>query len=299
MKYVLAVDVGATKIHGGILDESLKIIHEKTIASRESILGLADPGLQRTKSVIAELTSLAAKSNINISSACIGFPEYVSNDGQILSKDTIDWQNQPRSELLELTGIDWIVESDIRCAAMGELYLIGDKSKSNFLYVLVSSGISHTMVINGRAWPGANGRAIGFGVTQIEHGGQFKSLESVASGLGIAREYERLSGISVRGAVEVFQKFDSDSTSRIVIKQAAESLSRGLINLVEVLDPSKIIIGGGLWLGSQNYRELVGDLLPRTINEIISMASLSNSGLIGAGVIAQNSLKTSGNLEKK
>jgi predicted NBD/HSP70 family sugar kinase len=71
------------------------------------------------------------------------------------------------------------------------------------------------------------------------------------------------------------------------------------MNLAEVLDPSKIVIGGGLWLGSQNYRELVGDLLPRTINDIIGMASLSNSGLIGAGVIAQNSLKTSGNLEKK
>jgi glucokinase len=291
VKYFIAVDVGATKIHGGILDENLKIIHEKTIASRESLLGLADKGLQRTKNIIVELMSLAAKSNINISSACVGFPEYVSNDGQIISKDTIDWQSQPRSELLELTGLNWVVESDVRCAAMGELHLIENKSKTNFLYVLVSSGISHTMIINGRAWTGANGRAIGFGVTQIEHGGQFKSLESVASGLGIAREYERLSGVSVRGAIEVFQQFNSDSTSRIVIKQAAEILSRGLINLVEVLDPSKIIIGGGLWLGSQNYRELVGDLLPRTIKDIISMASLSNSGLIGAGVMAQNSLK--------
>lgn len=291
VKYVLAVDVGATKIHGGILDENLKIIHEEKIASRESLLGLADKGLQRTKNIIVELMSLAAKSNINISSACVGFPEYVSNDGQIISKDTIDWQSQPRSELLELTGLNWVVESDVRCAAMGELHLIENKSKTNFLYVLVSSGISHTMIINGRAWTGANGRAIGFGVTQIEHGGQFKSLESVASGLGIAREYERLSGVSVRGAIEVFQQFNSDSTSRIVIKQAAEILSRGLINLVEVLDPSKIIIGGGLWLGSQNYRELVGDLLPRTIKDIISMASLSNSGLIGAGVMAQNSLK--------
>jgi len=36
---------------------------------------------------------------------------------------------------------------------------------------------------------------------------------------------------------------------------------------------------------------LVSELLPRTISDIISMASLSNSGLIGAGVIAQNSLK--------
>ena len=57
MKYVLAVDVGATKIHGGILDENLKIIHEEKIASRESLLGLADQGLRRTKNTIANLTS--------------------------------------------------------------------------------------------------------------------------------------------------------------------------------------------------------------------------------------------------
>ena len=135
MKYVLAVDVGATKIHGGILDENLKIIHEKTIASRESLLGLADKGLQRTKNIIVELMSLAAKSNINISSACIGFPEYVSNDGQILSKDTIDWQSQPRSELLEFTGLNWVVESDVRCAAMGELHLIENKSKNGKAFI--------------------------------------------------------------------------------------------------------------------------------------------------------------------
>jgi len=290
MKYFMAVDVGATKIHGGILDENLKIIHEETMASRESLLGLADQGLRRTKQIVVNLMSLAAKSNIKISSACIGFPEYVSNDGQIMSRDTIDWQSQPKGDLIELTELDWIVESDVRCAAMGELSLIENMSQSNFLYVLVSSGISHTLVINGRPWTGANGRAIGFGVTQIEHHGEFRSLESVASGLGIAREYERLSGVSVRGAIEVFQNFDSDLTSKIVIVNAAEAFSRGLLNLVEVIDPSRVIIGGGLWLGSKKYRELVSELLPKAINDIMSVASLQNSGLIGAGVIARDSL---------
>ena len=290
MKYFIAVDVGATKIHGGVLDENLKVIYEETIASRDSLLGLADQGLRRTKEIVVNLTTFAAKSNIYIASACIGFPEYVSNDGQIMSRDTIDWQGQPRSELLELTGVNWIVESDVRCAAMGELSLIENKSQSNFLYVLVSSGISHTLLIDGRTWTGANGRAIGFGVTQIEHYGQVNSLESVASGLGIAREYERLSGASVRGAIEVFENFNSDPTSRIVIDNAAKTFSRGLINLVEIIDPSRVIIGGGLWLGSQKYRELVSELLPKTINEIMSVASLSNSGLIGAGVIARDSL---------
>ena len=290
MNYFIAVDVGATKIHGGILDENLNIIHEETMASRESLLGLADQGLRRTKQIVVNLMSLAAKSNIKISSACIGFPEYVSNDGQIMSRDTIDWQSQPKGDLLELTELDWIVESDVRCAAMGELSLIENMSQSNFLYVLVSSGISHTLVINGRPWTGANGRAIGFGVTQIEHHGEFRSLESVASGLGIAREYERLSGVSVRGAIEVFQNLDSDITSKIVIENAAEAFSRGLLNLVEVTDPSRVIIGGGLWLGSQKYRELVSELLPKAINDIMSVASLQNSGLIGAGVIARDSL---------
>jgi len=293
VKYLLAVDVGATKIHGAILDENLKIIREERMASQESLFGLADVGLQRTKKIVGGLITWAAKSSINISSACIGFPEYVSNDGQLMSRDTIDWRTQPRTDLLELTGFNWVVESDVRCAAMGELSLIDQKSQANFLYILVSSGISHTMINNGLVWAGANGRAIGFGVTQIEHCGQFKALESVASGLGIAREYQRLSGVSVRGAIEVFQTFNSDPISRNVIRQAAEYLSRGLINLVEVLDPSRIIIGGGLWLGSQNYRELVTDLLPKTINDVLSSASLSNSGLIGAGAIARNSSKIS------
>ncbi|MDA2962678.1 MAG: ROK family protein [Actinomycetota bacterium] len=290
MKYLLGIDLGATKILGGILDEELGIIHQETLPSRDSLMGLADLGLVQTKRVISKLLVTAAKFNLKISAAGIGFPEYVSVEGQLMSKDGVGWQIQPKIELPKLTGFSWVIESDVRCAALGEATLGDGKAQSDFLYVLVSSGISHTLVVNGRTWPGASGRAIGFGVTEIEHDGKFKTLESVASGLGIAREYQHKSGVMVSGAIEVFEKFGTDPIATAVIEQAAECLYRGLKNLVEVLDPEKIIIGGGLWLGSPKYRELVANRLPKPVSALLNLASLPNAGLIGAAAVARNSL---------
>lgn len=291
VKYLLAVDLGATKILAGILDENLNVIKDVTAPSRTSITGLADPGLATTKEVIADLIDYAADAGITISAGGIGFPEYVSHN-RLLSKDCVSWEIQPELELPDLTGFPWQVESDVRCAALGEAMLGAGIGSSDFVYLTISTGISHSLILNGKPWPGANGLAIGFGVTKIAIENAFVMLESVASGLGIAREYQRKSGNKVSGAVEVFDRYEADQIASEVINTGAVVLAQGIINLVEIFDPAKIVIGGGLWLGSGRYRSLVTQLLSESIIQIIEPAKLSHAGLIGAAVAARQVLES-------
>lgn len=289
VKYLLAIDLGATKILAGILDEKLNVIKDATAPSRTSIAGLADPGLTATKEVIADLIDYAAEADIEISAGGIGFPEYVSQN-RLLSKDCVSWEIQPELELPDLTGFAWSVESDVRCAALGESMLGAGAGSSDFIYLTISTGISHTFMHSGKPWPGANGRAIGFGVTRIAHEGDYVMLESIASGLGIAREYQHRSGKNVSSAVDVFDCYETEPIALEVINTGAEVLAQGIVNLVEIFDPAKIVIGGGLWLGSAKYRSLITAGLPEPVVEIIESAKLPNAGLIGAAVAARQLL---------
>lgn len=283
MKHVIAVDLGATKILAGILDEDLNVIHSETRPARDALAGMADPDLLRTKALIKDLQDFAASRNLELIAGGIGFPEYVDNAGTLTSADGVDWKQQPKNELAELTGLPWIVKSDVACAAVGEAALGAGMGLDNFLYITVSSGISHSFVINGAPWTGATGRAIGLGVTVIENNGTLKTLEGIASGLGIARAYAELSGNQIDSAIEVFQSESTDLIAAQVIARATEVLARGIVNIAEVLDPKVIIIGGGLWLGADSYRLNVLSQIDEPIRKRISLAKLNQPGLIGVG----------------
>lgn len=71
---VLAIDVGSSKISGAIVDKDLKILHKELIASRDSVTGLADQNLERTKTMINSLKKLQMKRESLFSALLPAFP---------------------------------------------------------------------------------------------------------------------------------------------------------------------------------------------------------------------------------
>lgn len=288
-KATLAIDVGASKIAGALLDDNLKILHELSIAGRGSLYGLADPDLLLTKDLITQLLALAKAENIAVVKAGACFAEYVTPSQELNSRDQIAWNVQPKVDFAALTGLEWTIESDVRAMALAEARFSG---LSNLLFVTVSSGISHALVINGKPWAGATGEAIGFGITQIDNSMESLTLEQFSSGMGIARRYQGSAQIDVDSAETVFANYRSDEIARNVIDSAAAVLGKSLSALVDYLDPAKIVIGGGLWLGSEVYRKLV--LASYTENaskrriapEILNAVTGANSAVIGAALAA-------------
>ena len=163
---------------------------------------------------------------------------------------------------------------------------------SDFLFVTVSSGISHALVINGKPWAGATGEAIGFGITQIDNSKESPNLEQYSSGMGIARRYQSILQQEVESAESVFAKYTSDETARQVIDSAAAVLGKSLAAMIDYLDPVKIVIGGGLWLGSEIYRKLVitsyadNASKRRPAPVVLNALTGSNSAVIGAAIAA-------------
>jgi glucokinase len=288
-KATIAIDVGASKIAGALVSDKFEILHEISIPGRESLYGLADPDLALTKGLIIQLMALAKSENIKVIKAAACFAEYVTPNQELNSRDQIAWNIQPKEDFAALTGFDWTIESDVRAMALAEAHVSG---LSNFLFVTVSSGISHALVINGKPWAGATGEAIGFGITEIDNSKESPNLEQYSSGMGIARRYQSILQQEVESAESVFAKYSSDETAKQVIDSAAAVLGKSLAAMIDYLDPEKIVIGGGLWLGSELYRELVvksyinSASKRRPAPEVKNARTGSNSAVIGAAIAA-------------
>jgi glucokinase len=285
----LAIDVGASKIAGALVGDTFEILHHETVPARTALYGDADPDLALTKGLINALLQVAKDKNLEVTKGGACFAEYVTPNHLLNSKDQIAWSVQPKEDFAALTGFAWTIESDVRAMALAEARAANVK---DFLFITVSSGISHALVIGGKPWAGATGEAIGFGITQIDNSQESPILEQFSSGLGIARRYQKATGTDVTSAEIVFAQYEKDPIAKEIIGSAAAVLGKSLAAMVDFLDPAKIVIGGGLWLGSDLYRNLVLASYEKNVTkrrkapEVINSVAGKNAAVIGAAIAA-------------
>jgi glucokinase len=287
----IGLDVGGTKVAGGLLTADNRLL-----AARErSILvdGARDPRLEITLGLAAELMTEAETVGLEVDGIGAGFPEYVDAHGRLTSDDVMSWTRQPADLLVELAPTT--VESDVRCAALGEGTHGVARGLESFAFVIVGTGLSYALVENGRVRAGARGEAIGLGQLGVSRrifdDGATDRLERYASGDGIRERYEAHTGRAASGAAEVFRLAQNgDRAATDIIQSAGRALGEGLATLVWLLDPGAVVIGGGVSNAGGPWRESLESsyaarLASRPAPPSLLWAELgSDSGIIGAAM---------------
>ena len=258
----VGIDVGATKVAAGLVDTTgREVLERRRVATardgREVLrdcVRLADelhrPGVERVGVAVCEL---------------------VGPDGTLASAATIDWTAlDVGAAFSHLAPI--VVESDVRAAAVAETRLGAGRDRASMLFLNVGSGISHTLVVEGRPLAGARGNAIITGAPPVE---------TWSSGLALA---------SGRGAST--EELLADPASADLVAEAAERLGQTLAILVNALDPSVVVIGGGLGF-VRHYRAMVVEATRPLIYaeetrglDIVPAALGPDAALVGATLIA-------------
>ena len=242
----LAVDVGGTKIAAALVDRDGKAFSLRTVATGTP----GDDSLRRAASLGEQVAGAAEGLGLRVVGAGIGLPELVE-DGRIASQAVVAWTDEGVESAFARYG-PVRVEADIRAAALAESRLGSGALSGVTLYVNLGTGISHCLLIDGQPFEGQHGRALMSGSTRLTVLDEARNelvgcrVEDVASGRGISDRYSRLSGETLP-ASEVFERArNGDADAALVVSQSIDLLGHLVASLIDILDPGKVILGGGL-----------------------------------------------------
>jgi glucokinase len=289
--YAVGLDVGGTKIAGGLVR-----FPEGEVIARRRVATRAD---RNPEGVLADAIDMArdlaggVPQGGRFAGVGIGMPELVDLDGRLTSGATIDWRGIPLADRFAAIG-PVCVEADVRAAALAEARFGAGRLYRLFVYVTVGTGISHTLVQEGRPYAGARGNALvlASGPTSVrcsECAAWSRTiLENVASGPALATAFK------VKSAEEVLAAADcGDSAAARIVRDAAEVLGSSIGFLVNILDPEAVVVGGGLGLTGGRYWDSLVDATRRHIwaeatreLPIVRAALGSDAGIVGAAAQA-------------
>jgi glucokinase len=254
----IGIDVGGTKIAAGLVLTDGTILQQKRIATQAHLGG--EYVLQMVTELAEHFLQEAKVLHSHVSGIGVGVAELVDAQGQVTSSQTIKWQNLDVQKHLSRLAPSK-VESDVRAAALAESLFGAGKGLEHFIYITVGTGISHTLVINGKPLAGAHGNALVFAsspMTLWDEVGkkEYIPLENFSAGPALVRRYNQRTGKTLVQGQEVFEAAKrGDREAVYVLESAANNLGAGIGWLVNVFDPQAVVVGGGLGVAGGLYWE--------------------------------------------
>ncbi|MFD1037212.1 ROK family protein [Virgibacillus byunsanensis] len=295
MRYTLGVDIGGTKVAAVIISESQEILYRAEVPSNPQ------DKEKMFKQVVKSIDMVLTESNLqvkDIEGMGVGVPGKVDRENGIaIYQNNLPWENFPIvKRLQESFSIEnIIIDNDVYMAAFAEWTAANIKGEKTFVYVTVSTGVSCSIIHNGSFIRGAGfaGELGLFPVLSHSTSRGLNNLEKAASGPAIQKlavQYFDDGDITLE---DIFRKYQNgDSTAQILIQEVIDSLAHGIYSIICLLDPHKIVFGGGVMIHNSFLLDLVKTelrnyLIPEQQN-ILSRMEIShykqNAGIIGAGL---------------
>ncbi|RBW68867.1 ROK family protein [Bacillus taeanensis] len=311
MKHNVAVgiDIGGTKVAIALVNE------DGTILAEETILTNVEQGPSFTvEQIINQVSHLRDKHEVNVIGIGVGAPGPLDGEkGVILSPPNLKtWHNYPlKGKIEKAFGLNTILANDADAAAVGEYRFGVTEKHQHIVYVTVSTGIGGGILINGELYSGSASSAGEFGQMIVKKDGPLCGcgrrgcLEGISSGTGIANNmiekvlqdethvlYD-LAKTNSLTAQDVFQAYErQDQTAIEVVTEAEDYLAIGLANVLNALNPSLLILGGGVILSQPGFYESVVEkineyVIERNVESLkVVKASLgTKAGVVGAAAL--------------
>ncbi|QYC43767.1 Glucokinase [Nonomuraea coxensis DSM 45129] len=272
---------------GGLVSDSGKVL----LSERRPT-----PRTEGGDAVVAAISDfighLAAAGDGEPAGVGLAVPGLVSEHAAIYATN-LGWRDVPASAFTTL-DIPVMLGHDVRTGGLAESVLGAGRDVADFLFLPIGTGIAGATVIRGEPYGGSSGWAGEIGHTPVFPDGeqcacgQFGCLETYASGASVGRRYSRRAGVE---GVRAEQVVTSDDPIAIEIwDEAVEALSLALATYTLLLDPSAIVLGGGLAeagpaLFDPVRTRLVKRLAFRDAPPLIPAALGVDAGMLGAALL--------------
>jgi glucokinase len=287
---VIGVDIGGTHFRTGLFDQEgrrLIDLEGDTLRSggREWML----------KQVHNQCRKLMDQSKNPVKACGVSFGGPVDFSRQrVRSMSTPGWDDFALAQWVEENlSLPCRVDNDANCGALGEFRAGAGRGTRSLVYITLSTGVGGGMVLDGKVYRGKDSLAGEFGHLPMADSGPLCScgargcLETYCSGPAIAREARqlalrrpegeegRMANLSANpesiSARAVFQAAaEGDAAAAQIIGEAARWLARTLRIIIRIVNPDKIVLGGGV--------TAAGDLLMTPLRAALN--ELSSSSIV-------------------
>lgn len=269
MDVALGIDIGGTKVSGGVVDAAGKILHRARAATPDRSTSpqvVEDTIVQ----VVRELET-AAGDGLDVRAVGVGAAGWVSSDrATVLFAPHLSWRNEAlRESLRGRIQAPLFVDNDANAAGWAEWRFGAARGQADMIMITLGTGIGGAILRDGRVERGRWGIAGEFGHMQVVPDGQRCECgnrgcwEQYASGNALVREARsmieagspvatdlaarwRAEGGPLTGPMVTAAAREGDQTAVELLAEVGHWLGVGLANLAAALDVGLFVIGGGV-----------------------------------------------------
>jgi glucokinase len=315
---IVGVDVGGTAIKMALLSTQGEILY-KTQEPTPVAEG-EDSVLRKISDMMHAMLEQTQTAKEQVAGIGVGVPGPVdAENGIVRDAVNLHWKQPVRlkEKLERLTGLPVYVDNDANNAALGEMWRGAGQGAKDLIVITLGTGVGGGVIVHGRIVHGMNGVGGEVGHITMEPAGgpacncgKTGCLETYASASAIIREglkaaqegtSPQLAGIlSQHGKIRAKDVLDAaksgDEAAVAIVDQAAFYLGLALSHLANVLNPSRIVIGGGMSAAGEFLFSRVRDAFRRYVTfpyaadscEILPATLGNDAGVIGAGWLVRS-----------
>ena len=307
----VGIDVGGTKIAGGVVSESGEIIASLKVPTPATN---TDALIDAIVAMVEELRTDREIGAVGV--AIAGFID--ANQSEVIYSPNLSLRNEPlKAGLEKRLGVEVVVENDANAAGWAEYRFGAGQGSRHMMMITIGTGVGGAIVANGDLFRGGFGIGAELGHTNfIQEGklcgcGQLGCLEKYASGSALleaakelassgtsegARLSELEASVGELTGTEVYQAIEeSDPGAMRLLNDLGNNIGRAVASFAAILDPQILVIGGGL--------SVAGELLVRPVREaylqhlpargfrpemtIVTASLINDAGVVGVADLAR------------
>ena len=244
MKHYMCFDIGGTSVKFGVAGENGALLQKNEIPNVITQKGV-DGLVESLASVTEQYQKEYSLRGIAVSTAGVVDPE----KGLILyaPKYFPGYPGTALGERLEIRcGLPCTVENDVNAAALGEYWLGAGQGAKSLFCITVGTGIGGCALLDGRVIHGA---ACFGGEAGLQHITPECTWEEMASTRALVRNVAKAKGFSetaLDGRKIFALALDGDEEAAAAIARQMDDLATGIANICYILNPERIIVGGGI-----------------------------------------------------
>ncbi|MDQ0396221.1 ROK family transcriptional regulator [Labrys monachus] len=308
----LGAEIGVGVVRFALVDLALGVVDTHTAALASTVTPAAAAGI-----IAGHVRDLERRDRLGAGLRSVGItvPGLVRADGFVVHLPILGWKEQNLKALAETAlGLPVFVENNANAAAFGEVYTQPGLQADTIIYLKLGTGCGGAAIVNGRLLRGASGTGSEFGHMRI-HGagircscGQRGCLETFVNIAALDRAYRPgqafgVDGLSALPATVAAAASAGDRSAGAAMDAIAGDLALGLVSLVNIFNPSTIVLGGSMRPVLAARLAAIGDtvgagILPGMLRPAIRLSTLgAMECAVGAATIAHHQALDVSNIE--